>query len=138
MIVFSEGATLSFDGTSVGQVTSIDGPSTSTASIATTHLGSSTKTYRPSTQIDPGQLTIDLFCNSTNYDYLNDKLVAGSVGDAVIVCTDDTNGSHTWTVESFITDLSLSGIEEDGNVSVSATFQGTEAVTYSYDATGGA
>ncbi|WP_165068272.1 phage tail tube protein [Paludisphaera rhizosphaerae] len=116
--------------TALGQITSIDGPSSSVGSIETTNLSSTRKTYRPGIP-DGGEIsaTIQMDPADANQVYL------AGLADAPVVkswqVSFPTTPATLFTVDGFLTDFSPSagGVEDVTEVSVTIKCTGAVVIT---------
>jgi hypothetical protein len=118
--------------TQVGQILSIDGPSSEVGSVETTNLSSTWKQYRP-TLPDGGEVSMEIEYDPTDtgtgssHGFL--KTIAGTPAKYTWVVTYPTTPACTDTFVAFLTKLgrSAGGAEENLTSSFTLKIDGTVA-----------
>jgi hypothetical protein len=139
----NEGTKLSFEiatvMTAIPQVTSIDAPNPSVASIPTTHLTSTTHTKRPSRLLEPGQIgfTIEYDPDDTTHQALFTALGAKTVLSWKLEMVDDLATPANETFSGFITAVDGGGIEIETNHERTFTVEVTGSIIRTAGSAGG-
>lgn len=122
--------TVSFGGTAIPQVTSIDGPSLSQAGIETNYMQCGTITQRPSNKTELGTVTVSFVYSSAEAGHtaLPTALTAGTEAALVVTYTntETTPDAEVWTADAFVSNFELSA-EDDADVTGEVEFQLTSA-----------
>lgn len=124
----------------VAQRTTIGGPKATVASIPTTNLDSTSKTYRPSRQPDSGELDLHVFVdpNDTNsHQTLMSRVVPqGSITTAPpvdswkLIFNDGNTTPANATFSGFLTAFELDGMEEEQNLGANITIKLTGPIAW--------
>jgi len=124
----TQGVTVSWDGTLVGEVVSFSGPGGSASIIDVTHLGSTRREKRMGIP-DEGQLSCEINLvpdNAGQVKLRNDR--ASRTERACILTLTDT-GSTTLTFNAYCTQFSIQG-SVDNKIQASVTLEITGAVVW--------
>ncbi|PQO33154.1 hypothetical protein C5Y96_09855 [Blastopirellula marina] len=125
-ITIGEGCLLKQNGTTVGQRTSITGPSSSRAEVETTHLDSEQKEYRPGLK-ESGTVSLEYEFDpqDTSHQAVETSYDDGDTDEWTLEYSDGS----TRVFDGFITSYETNGMTVEGNVLASLTIRITGDIT---------
>ena len=126
----AKGTTLSWGGTTVGEITSFTGPGFAHAAVDITDLDDTVKAFLPAGVYDPGEVSLDL--NFDEDDAAHTVLVAdvktGTTRVLIVQFQNGTAATGEWSCNAFLTSFEPSGTLED-KLAASCAFKCTGDVT---------
>ena len=131
-VIAGENTTLSYDGTAVADLLSVDGPDSSVAEVETTSLDSTAKTFRPSEIPEQGTISYSFYFDPANTIHAAIQASAKTpetVSHVITVPQSDGTGTHTFTFNAFTTSFALSGMEDEGNLTADVSARITGVIT---------
>ncbi|MEZ5945217.1 MAG: phage tail tube protein [Planctomycetaceae bacterium] len=114
--------------TAVAQVISIDGPDSSVPEVETTHLGSSAKAYRPGEIPEAGSLDFSIYFDPSDTGHQELQTLAKTPSTVSWQVTFSDGSTLDW--EGFLTSFSLSGMEDESNLTADCSVRITGQITF--------
>jgi hypothetical protein len=124
----TQGVTISWDGTAVGEVVSFSGPGGSASVIDVTHLGSSRREKRMGIP-DEGQLSCEINLVPDNAGQVKLRNDRASRTERACVLTLTDTGNTTLTFNAYCTQFSIQG-SVDNKIQASVTLEITGEVVW--------
>ena len=131
-IFVGEQTTLSYDGSAVANLISVEGPDSSVAEVETTSLDSTAKTFRPSQIPEAGTISYSFYFDGGNATHTAIQASAKTpeiVSHVITLTGADGTSTHTRTFNAFTTSFSLSGMEEESNVQAEVEARITDVIS---------